>query len=61
MTTMDKKVTILKKLQTSGENLDMIGLEYKEYYEEDLNRPDIAGDFSKGLLQIIKFMLKEKI
>ncbi|HWJ26872.1 MAG TPA: hypothetical protein VNS32_10045 [Flavisolibacter sp.] len=57
MTTMAEKAAILKKLQASGERLGKISVEYKYFYEKDLDRTDIANDFEDGLIEIAEYLL----
>jgi len=56
-TTMEKKVSIIRKIQEAGENLEIIALEYKQFYTKELNKPDVAKDFDKGLIQILEYLL----
>lgn len=60
MTTMERKVAILRKMQSFGERLSRIAWEYKRFYKTDMNRPDIANDFENGLVAITEYLLENK-
>lgn len=57
MTTMEEKVTFLRKLQGAGEKLSRIRIEYQRFYTQDMNRSDIASDFEDGLTEITEYLL----
>lgn len=58
-TSMDEKTSILKKILENGENLEMIALEYKQFYQKEINKPDVAKDFDKGLMRIVEYILMQ--
>ena len=56
-TKMDEKISILKKLAASGESLEFVIEEYKDYYTEDTKKPHVAADAYKGLVRIMEHIL----
>ena len=58
-TKMDKKIAILKKIVESGENLEFVIEEYKEYYTVDCKKPHVAKDALKGVVAIMELLLVE--
>lgn len=59
-TSMEQKVSILKKLIESGEMLEVIAMEYKDFYKKEINKPAVANDFDKGLIHILEYLMKNK-
>jgi hypothetical protein len=59
MTAVEEKARILKTIKESGERIERIAIEYRQFYSKELGRPDIADDFEKGLLRITDFLLSQ--
>ena len=58
-TTMEQKISYLKRLIENKESLDNIVFDYKDRYLEQ-NRKDIAIQSEVGLIRIIEFLLKSE-
>lgn len=55
-TDYNKKIEILQKVVSSGENLEVLISEYKERYDEQ-NRKDISSSVESALTKLLQYQL----
>ena len=58
-TIIQKKIEILQKVITSGNDLQDIVLGYKRYYNE-MNKPHVGEHIEDGLIELLKHLLTSK-
>ncbi len=57
-TTMAQKIDILKKIVASGENLQIVYMEYLKFYKKE--KPHVANDAWQSLIIYVEALLPEK-